>query len=439
MSNVTVRNNSTTHTAKVNTTFFWTTGQVKEQRQDSIAPQASLTFPSPTAFIGSALAIGSEDLSMVVENINSFADGRYLAAAYPGATQPALVTYAPLVLKRWPTLNSNWRQTTDLFLYNPNPQSASATVTFYDSWTTDSGSYSVNLTIAANGRATVAGTQMPTWEASFGASMASARVSSNQPLVVTTRNLVGETDGNGVITTPYLSGSYLAEGSPATFYYAPIVAREYYGYDSSVQVQNASSGSTTFRVRFYPLHSGTASITQDITLGPYRSANFWRPTGMPTGFFGSATVQALYGGGPLSVMAQYDRFDTTNNRYGVTQYEGVSSLNAGTGMAHIQKSWPWTYTGIQAQNRNSNSANIQLHYFDTYGNSAGSSVTKSNVPTNAAVNFWSTSGTPPEIPSGLNGSGISGVSNVALQVNFDRLGDPTYQNKDGMMGYAAVK
>lgn len=86
---------------------------------------------------------------------------------------------------------------------------------------------------------------------------------------------------------------------------------------------------------------------------------------------------------------------------------------------------------------NASSVNIQLHYFNTDGTSTtpASSVTKLNVPTNAAVNFWST---PGEIPV-FNGSGISGVGNVALMVNFDRLGDPGWQNKDGMMGYAAIK
>jgi len=81
-------------------------------------------------------------------------------------------------------------------------------------------------------------------------------------------------------------------------------------------------------------------------------------------------------------------------------------------------------------------SNIQLHYFLTNGGDGGVSITKSNIPANAAVNFWAT---PGEIPSSFNGSALSGVANLVLLVNFDRLGDPAWQNRDGMIGYATVK
>lgn len=365
--------------------------------------------------------------------------GRYLAAAYPGETAPATTVYVPFFLKKWPTLNANWRQTSELLIQNTGSQSASVTVTIYDSWDSDSGSASQSYTIPAGGRQSVPATHFSqNWD--YGGFLAAARVStsSGQPLAVVVNTLTGIANSSGTITTPYLAGSYRAESRPANFLYASTTGREYNGYDSSLQVQNASGSSTTFRLKYYSLNSGTPTLTLDKTVGPYRSANFWRPAGMPTGFFGSATVEVL-SGGPLAVMAQYDRFDVANNRYGVTQYEGVSALNSSLGMAHIQKTSPWTYTGIQAQNMNSSPVSVQLHYFNPNGSSAGTSATKPNVPVNAAVNFWWTTGSPPEIPGGLNGSGVGSPANLALLVSFDRSGDPAYQNKDGMMGYAAVK
>ena len=434
-STVTLRNNGGGY-SKTNVNFLKSDGTLACQAAPFLGAHQSISYYCPNTSVAVAIVEGSQELSVVVENIYD-SSGRYLAYAYPGQTQPALVHYAPLVLKRWPTLNSSWRQTTDLLLFNPSPLSASVTVTFYDSWGSDTNGFkSVNLTIAPIERKIVYGTQMDTWEASLGGSLASARVESSQPLAVTTRNLVGVADGAGNITTPYLAGSYRAEGQPTNFYYTSTVAREYYGYDSSLQVQNTSASGTSFTISYYWLNQLNPAFTVNATVGPYRSANFWRPAGMPVNFFGSAKVES---NSPLAVMAQYDRFDMGSSRYGVTQYEGVSSLNAATAMAHIQKEalyTPlWTYTGIQAQNRNASSVNIQLHYFNTDGTSAGSSVIKSNVPANAAVNFWAT---PAEIPV-FNGSGISGVGNLALLVNFDRLGDPGWQNKDGMMGYAAVK
>ncbi len=44
-------------------------------------------------------------------------------------------------------------------------------------------------------------------------------------------------------------------------HYAPIAAREYYGYDSSLQVQNASSGPTTARITYYALGQITPTLT----------------------------------------------------------------------------------------------------------------------------------------------------------------------------------
>jgi len=404
----------------------------------TLNPNATWTTAPSATFNGrgSAIVDGSEDLSVVVENIYD-SGGRYLAAAYPGATTPATAVYVPFFVKKWPTLHATWRQTSELIIQNTGSQQASVTVTIYDSWDSDSGTASQSYTIPAGGRQRVPATDFAqVWD--YGGFLAAARVSttSGQLLAVVINTLTGSADGNGVITTPYLAGNYRAEGSPASFYYAPIAAKKYFGYDSSLQVQNASSNTTTFRIRFYNIDPTEPTVTLDNqSLGPYRSANYWRPPDMTDGFLGSATVEVL-SGGPLAVMAQYDRFDTVNNRYGVNQYEGVSSLNSSLGMAHIQKTSPWTFTGIQAQNMNSNSVNIQLHYFQTAGGSAGSSVVKSNVSANRATNFWAT---PGEIPTDFNGSALGGVANLALLVNFDRLGDTSWQNKDGMMGYAVVK
>ena len=105
---VTLRNNGGgISTTSVN--FLKSDGTLACQAAPFLGANQSITYYCGDTNVATAIVEGSKDLSVVVENTRSFADGRYLADAYPGATQPALVHYAPLVLKRWPTLNSDWR------------------------------------------------------------------------------------------------------------------------------------------------------------------------------------------------------------------------------------------------------------------------------------------------------------------------------------------
>jgi hypothetical protein len=429
ISTITVRNNSSVCRAQVNTAFFNTDGTVNVQRTNSIAPNASATLALPSNFTGSAIVVSSEDVSVVAENL--YDNGNiYLIAAYPGETAPATTVYVPYVVRRWYTGHPSWRQTTELIIQNAGSQSASVTVTFYDSWGSDtSGSHSVQRTVPANGQVVVSGTEMPFWES--GASLAAARITSDQPIAVVATTGTGISNSGGTITTPYLQGSYRAFTSTGDKVYMPLTAREYYGYDSSPQVQNASGSTTIFRIKFYDLQGNLKLTLNNQTVGPYRALNYWRPAGLPANYLGGAVAEVT-SGGPLVAMAQYDRIDTANSRYGVMQYEAVTQATQMNVLARMQKSYPWTYTGINAQNMGSSATTITLNFYYQSGNGAGSA-TRSNVSPNVAVNYWS------DIPS-INGSAVSNSAMpVALMVNLDRLGDVTWVNRDGLMGYGAVK
>jgi hypothetical protein len=381
-----------------------------------------------------------QDVSVVIET--TIYDGtHYLAASYPGETTPATTVYVPYAVLRWPTGRSDWRQTTDLIVQNTGTGTASVTVTFYDSWAPDSGSYQVpgSYSIPPNGQITVPGTSMPLWDFNNDASLASALIVSDQPIAVVATTKTGISDSGGTITTPYLLGSYRAATTAANTVYLPTVGKTYYTYDSSPQVQNASNGTTTIQVKFYRNGESQPTLTSSYTLGAYKAQNLWHPPGLPDQFLGSAVAEVV-SGGPIVAMAQYDRFDTGSNRYGVNQYEGVTAATQSAYMAHIDKTSPWTWTGIQAQNMGGVSSSITLNYYQSSGSGAGSAW--KTAPAQSAVNFWSTTTQPPEIPGTLNGSGVASANPVvpmALQVNFDRLGDTGWQNKDGLMGYAAVR
>jgi len=429
-STIVIRNNSNTDTAQVTTTFFLPSGWIGDgmQRSDSIPPRGTITFNPPTGYTyGSAMVVASQAVAVVVENI--YDDGtRYLAAAYPGESQPATTVSVPYVVRNWLTLTS-WRQTTDLLIQNTGSQQATVTITFYDSWDTYSGSYSVTRSISPKGQAIVYGTEMPVWESGWNSSLASARLTSDQPLAVVSTTRTGVSDSSGNIVTPYLAGSYRAFMAGSSKVYLPVAAREYYGYDSGLQVQNLSSGSTTFQIKYYQAGTSQPILTIPWTFSGYVAKNFWRPTGLPANYLGGAVVEVT-AGGPVAAMGQYDRFSSSVSRYGISQYEALIAATQSSAMPHVWRSSPWNYTGIQAQNMGSSTANLTVNFYEASGGSAGSA-TKTNIPADGWVNFWS------EIPA-INGSAVGANSPFALQVNFDRL-DVPFGAKDGMMGYSAVK
>jgi hypothetical protein len=202
-------------------------------------------------------------------------------------------------------------------------------------------------------------------------------------------------------------------------------------YDSSLQVQNLSGSSTTFQIRYYRLGE-SEPVTLDRTVGAHCSMNLWHPTKLPADYLGSAVVEVT-SGGPVAAMAQYDHFNTSQSRYGVDQYEGVTAGTRNDVLPHVQRSSPWTWTGIMAQNMGDSAADLTLDFYHQSGSSAGSA-TQDDVDPETGALYWS--GIP-------NFSGSAVVSSspalpVGLMVDFDRLGR-SWTDKDGMMGYGAVR
>ena len=338
------------------------------------------------------------------------------------------------MVENWLTGHSSWRQTTDLIIQNTGTQQASVTVTFYDSWGGYSGSHQETRTIPANGQETILGTELPNWESAWQASLASAVIESDQPVAVIAETKTGVASGGGTIPYPRLLGSYRAFTSGADEVYMPVAAREYYNYDSSLQVQNARNSTTTFRIKYYRLGESSPVLTlNNLTVGAYRAMNFWHPTGLPVDFLGSAVVEVI-SGGPVVAMAQYDLFDTAQSRYGVNQYEGVTAGTRSEFLPHVQGSSPWDWTGIPAQNMGDSTTAVTLRFYQESGAQYGDPETKTNVYPESAVLYWS------EIPA-ISGSAVtssSPVEPIALMVNFDR-SSGTWTNRDRMMGYGAVR
>lgn len=102
-SSIILRNNSSVKTAQANTTFFWDDGDVRMQKTDYVAPQDMVVVDFPgTCFYcrGSALAVGSQEQAVIVENRYSgsgYGDGS-AAVAYSAFDAGSAAVYLPYAI-----------------------------------------------------------------------------------------------------------------------------------------------------------------------------------------------------------------------------------------------------------------------------------------------------------------------------------------------------
>ena len=426
---ITVRNNSTSRTAQVNTTYFWSaSGTVYDQRQDFISPNASLTFTAPgSLFVGSAQVIASEDVSVIAENV--YGTSGFLAGAYPGETSTANRYYAPLVLYNWPSLNPNWLQTSELVIQNVSSQTASVSVDFYDSDGNGSSNFSLQpfeLDTGAQAIINPATISLPIWNSTYGATLASAVIISSHPIAVVVRNQVNDSSG-----VQHLYGTYKAftDAGAAALNYLPLVTKEYYNYDTGMQVQNVSSGESRFQVKYYDAAGTLVYNTGSLTVAGYRSRNLWRPSSLSSGFLGSAVAEVI-SGGPLVALGQYDYAKGSDNSYATMQYEAITTATRRAAAPRTDDTPPWGWTGIQAQNMGPGT--LPTLRLDFYNSSGGSEefAFKLYVAPYSSVNFFN------ELSS-VRKSANATSSDVGYLVNRAQENNPS--GKDFMMGYSVVK
>jgi len=134
-SSIVVRNNSTSKTARVYTTFLRSNGEsVYSQKTDDIAPRGSVVvdFPGTCYYCrGSAVVAASEDVSVVVDNHNSSTGRTYsyngVAAAdplNPGWGEVGTTLYAPSIY------NNQWGYNSTLRVMNTGSATATVQVHF---------------------------------------------------------------------------------------------------------------------------------------------------------------------------------------------------------------------------------------------------------------------------------------------------------------------
>lgn len=129
-STLTIRNNSSSKKAKVTTSFIDANGDVEESRTDSLNENGNVTFDAPSSMGtgGSALIVGTEDISVVVLQSRSSPNAM---DSYSGIDEPATEVIVPIVQNN----NSGWRS--DIFIQNASNASNNVMLEFRQANDTD--------------------------------------------------------------------------------------------------------------------------------------------------------------------------------------------------------------------------------------------------------------------------------------------------------------
>lgn len=180
-------------------------------------------------------------------------------------------------------------------------------------------------------------------------------ISSDQP-VVAIANLIGQAG------TTFYNGSYSGVSSGSTTVCLPAVVHEYYNWNSLISVQNAGTAATNVTVQY---KSGASTYTHTASsVQPGAAVHFDLetnpPTGIPSGFSGSAIVT---GSQPLVVT------DNQTADGGFTQsYNGFSSGATTFYAPALYNGYYGWVASLSIQNVGSASTSVTVDYTDSVAN-----------------------------------------------------------------------
>jgi hypothetical protein len=220
-----------------------------------------------------AIVSGGEDVSVVLENQNGSIGSVYAFngvaanALDAGWAQVGKTLYAPVIMRDY------WGWYSELVLVNAGSTSTTANVTYYRSGGGSSGPYPFPL--APNERVTT------NYYAGAEDELYAAHITADQPLAAIVRQYGGS-----------VNETYNCSASGGTVIHAPLIMNDYYGWDTSVNVQNTTNG-WVYVTRQYYDSNGQPAGGNSQWIRPYSSHSYYSPDeGLPSDFIGTARISA---------------------------------------------------------------------------------------------------------------------------------------------------
>ncbi len=221
---------------------------------------------------------------------------------------------------------------------------------------------------------------------------------------------VWRADGQQYAYNGFTSGTAVA--------YAPVLMKNYYGFDTALTVQNVGTTSASVTVTY----SNGATNTK--TIPAKASQLFYTPNeaDLPAGWLGAAKIEAT----GSTVVALVNESDV-NNR--AASYTGFAAGGKTANAPIVLKTYYGFSTSITCQNIGAAAANITA----TYSN--GVTEAKTNVPVNGTALFYQPNTVG--LPASFNGSAvITSSENIVCVVNENQVTNPV--KSDFLLTYEAI-
>jgi hypothetical protein len=360
--------------ATVTIEFYNTSGTLVYTYVDSTAIAAGdartyyvpsiLPDSAATSFRGSAVVSSERNIAAIV-NENAGSGAGYdqppgiLRGSYTGirAAETATSLFMPVALKAYYGFNSQ------LVVQNAGA-AADITFQFFDATGASVATY-VASSVAANASAIVElDTLTPTTGSIPSGFGGSVKVTSSSNLAGMVNNMTSSEPG--VLQT---YNAFTAADGGGTLY-APALFNNYYGYVSSLQVQNVGSVSTDITVTY------SDGIVKTATgVGPNQAALFYQPTeGHASGWSGSATVTST-AADVVAVAAQLSSVKASN-------YNAAAGGTTEVSAPALFKSFYGYDTALTVMNVGSVATDISVSYSD------GLSASATNVQPGDSAQFF---------------------------------------------------
>jgi hypothetical protein len=249
----------------------------------------------------------------------------------------------------------------------------------------------------------------------------SARITSTGGNVAPVVTVYGKAGANNQLYSynPFQAG--------ATTLYAPVVMKNYYGYNSALIVQNMGNAATTVNVAYSTGHSQSQSVPAGASWTIYVPGQAALPSG-PAGLF-SAVVSST--SQPIALLVN------ESNAYNrAASYVGFTSGSGDVRTPVLEKRYVNYSSSVTCQMISGGPADITIEYFDTNG-SLGTTTAASVA--NGQTHLFLQPNTP-YIPAGWIGSAkVTSTGQIACVVNQDMIDAPySTQSMDQLYAYEGV-
>lgn len=393
-STLTIRNNSNTTNAQINTTYFYLNGEVHSQRTDVINANGNLTFVPPSFFEGSAQVVASEDIAVSV--LNEYAPG-FAGSAYLGVSQTETSVWIPLVHRA----NSNLYNL--ISIQNVNSVAANVSVSYkYSSAGNDDSS---NYVLQPYETKRIWTSSLSGLGSPF---IGSAIIASTQPLAVTSQQYRSD-------YSTFLETSNAVKGGDPL--YAPLIQNNNYGIRSGLSIQNAHNVLQVAVNTYYQPNGSIACTQNSPSINPQRSVIVYPAPA--AGCTSSPVLSAILNPTAGNMAVQVNQVVANT-----PQGSDYLAMSQPTNTVHVPRlyrnSTGWS-TGLQIQNTGSIQTTVTVAYY----NSNGTVHSCQGCPSIITINAKGTTTIYP-LPVSLNFTGSAKVTSssqpITVIVNHLKVG-----------------